>query len=682
VDLDQVISDFQGVLDPVINFGINSEGQGFAMDAVIGTIPVETDPTLEYLDDLLDIKVANYPAAGGQNQTLVVATGSVPSAPGSAIGWSFVVADPNVQAIVSKITPQSAAGTLNRGVALALGPIQTATAVQNIAAVVGYGSATGCASCTVLAVMDMTTPAQPLPLSFTVLSGTPSGVVLNGNTAIVGYSSDASDLFDLSNPAKPQFLGTILNVGGSLFINNGTLFSTGSVPGVPGSALGGVHSAQLAFSPFTVTTINFTGNCTVLTPPTDSEAGAGCFNVYNDTVNGDTIGTAPLSTNPVWQPGVSLPVAYVMGQTINLQATVTQNPVPLVPSNITITGKGGAGLSNCTWTGQTSLTPTFTFTCTMTTAVATVYNAIKWSYTSSGASGFIGQTTNPVYVTLAPPLQYTAAGYAPIVYHTTLNLALSGGQSTDQTTAFQNTWNQFSVPAPTTANPNATGPANITTWQGRRLYYYRNDPDGGTVIGFTACALDESTLLLNEGVDGNGNLVAGHNSGQCGSFAYLLIGALAVNGIDSAFAKIRPIQNPALQNINFLVKNWTLPQSNPSGPWNLCFNPAAVRDIMVPAQPGGVYCDLTSPPTLVGQNTQPPSEKIFAAHFIVKPSVSGVPTYVDPSYGVTYNGASGFQSSAIFGYFDFNQPLISNTGTTYYLVTAPDPANPGITITP
>ena len=691
VDLDQVISEFPGTINAVINYDINTAGQGFANDAVIATIGVQTDPTLEYLDDLLDIKVANYPAAGGQNQTLVVATGSVPSAPGSSTSVSFVVADPNAVTIVSKTTPQSAAGALNRGVALALGPVQTATTVQNIAAVVGYGSATGCASCTVMAVMDMTTPTQPQPLSFTVLSGTPSGVVLNGNTAIVGYSSDASDLFDLTNPAHPQFLGTILYVGGSLFLYNGTLFSTGAVPGVPTSALGGVHSAQLGLSPFTVSKINFTGNCTVLTPPTDPEAGAGCFNVYNDTVNGDTvvgdtIGTAPLSTNPAWQPGVSLPVAYVMGQTINLQVTVTQNPVPLVPSNITITGKGGAGLSNCTWTGQTSLTSTFTFTCTMTTAVATVYNAINWSYTSSGASGFIGQTTNPVYVTLAPPLQYTAAGYAPIVYHTTLNLALSGGQSTDQTTAFQNTWNQFSMPAPTTANPNATGPANITTWQGRRLYYYRNDPNGstinGTIVGFDACALNESTLLLNEGFDQNGNLVAGHNSGQCGSFAYLLIGALAVNGIESSFAKILPIQNLGLQNINFLVKNWTPPQSNPSGPWNLCFNPTAVHDIMVPAQPGGVYCDLTSLPTLVGQNTQPPSEKIFAAHFIVKPSVSGVPTYVDPSYGVTYSGASNLQSSAIFGYFDFNQPLISNTGTTYYLVTAPDPANPGITITP
>jgi hypothetical protein len=92
--------------------------------------------------------------------------------------------------------------------------------------------------------MDMTTPAQPQPLSFTVLSGTPSAVVLNGNTAIVGYSSDASDLFDLTNPASPQFLGTIIGVGGSLFLyNGGTLFSTGAVPGVPNSPLGGIHAA-------------------------------------------------------------------------------------------------------------------------------------------------------------------------------------------------------------------------------------------------------------------------------------------------------------------------------------------------------------------------------------------------------------------------------------------------------
>jgi len=94
---------------------------------------------------------------------VVVATGSVPSAPGSATGVSFVVADPNPVTIVSKITPQSAAGSLTRGVALALGPIQTATVVKNVAAVVGSGSATGCASCTVLAIMEALRYLTPHP---------------------------------------------------------------------------------------------------------------------------------------------------------------------------------------------------------------------------------------------------------------------------------------------------------------------------------------------------------------------------------------------------------------------------------------------------------------------------------------------------------------------------------------
>jgi hypothetical protein len=248
VDLDQVISEFPGSSRATINYDINTAGQGFANDAVIATIGVQTDPTLEYLDDLLDIKVANYPAPGGQNQTLAVATGSVPSAPGSSTGVSFVVADPNAVTILSKSTPQSAAGTLNRGVALALGSIQTAAAVQNIAAVVGAGTMAGCSpsSCSVLAVIDMTTPSQPQPLSFTVLAGTPVSVVLKGNTTIVGYNFDVSDMYDLTNPASPLYLGSIAGVGGSMFLYNGDiLFSTGAVPGVPTSSLGGVHAAVL-----------------------------------------------------------------------------------------------------------------------------------------------------------------------------------------------------------------------------------------------------------------------------------------------------------------------------------------------------------------------------------------------------------------------------------------------------
>jgi hypothetical protein len=48
----------------VINYDINTAGHGFVNDAVIATIGVEEDPTIECLDDLLDIKVANYPVSG------------------------------------------------------------------------------------------------------------------------------------------------------------------------------------------------------------------------------------------------------------------------------------------------------------------------------------------------------------------------------------------------------------------------------------------------------------------------------------------------------------------------------------------------------------------------------------------------------------------------------------------
>jgi hypothetical protein len=59
-----VCAEFRAVADPVINYDINTAGHGFVNDAVIATIGVEVDPTIECLDDLLDIKVANYPAAG------------------------------------------------------------------------------------------------------------------------------------------------------------------------------------------------------------------------------------------------------------------------------------------------------------------------------------------------------------------------------------------------------------------------------------------------------------------------------------------------------------------------------------------------------------------------------------------------------------------------------------------
>jgi len=195
-------------------------------------------------------------------------------------------------------------------------------------------------------------------------------------------------------------------------------------------------------------------------------------------------------------------------------------------------------------------------------------------------------------------------------------------------------------------------------------------------------------LLLNAGFDSNQNPVAGHNSGQCGSFAHLLIGALAVNGIHSAWAVVAPVN----QTQEFLVKDWSPPSSNQSGPWQLCESPGAfqVGDVMVPAPTNNLYCDLTSLGTLPGQNTAPPSEKIFARHFIVKPlNVSGAPTYVDPSYGVTYASAADFQGKAVFGYFNPGvpvgykaNPLDSQNPIPIYSVSPPSSSTVNIGIAP
>jgi len=104
---------------------------------------------------------------------------------------------------------------------------------------------------------------------------------------------------------------------------------------------------------------------------------------------------------------------------------------------------------------------------------------------------------------------------------------------------------------------------------------------------------------------------------------------------------------------------------------------------MVPKQHGGVYCDLTSAKTLPGQNTQPPSERVFSAHFIVKPIGIGGPVYVDPPYGVTYSNSSDFEGKAVFGYFDAAHPTgATPAGNPIFTVLPPNPAAPGITITP
>ena len=84
---------------------------------------------------------------------------------------------------------------------------------------------------------------------------------------------------------------------------------------------------------------------------------------------------------------------------------------------------------------------------------------------------------------------------------------------------------------------------------------------------------------------------------------------------------------------------------------------------MDPPPPGG-FGDLTNEIGVPGQNepTAPgpnepgtpsvtPSEKVFGLHFIVEIPIAPFGNqYYDPSYGVTYPSAAGFESQAVQGY--------------------------------
>jgi hypothetical protein len=345
----------------------------------------------------------------------------------------------------------------------------------------------------------------------------------------------------------------------------------------------------------------------------------------------DQVGSAPKINDPVWKdtntPDQNDAVAYVRASTMNVTVKFAVNPVPPSPvSNVTIEGEI-PGLGKFRKTGVTipaaaEVTVTGIVADTALPNQTKFYNpmTINWKHMADGKScpncTDDGPTANKVYVTLAPAVRK--------VFLSSLHLAVSDDGATNVTQAFDKTWGKFK------------GPGNVKTWDGRPLFYYK--------LGFGAsavCSVDEEPLLIS-----------GDASGQCSAFAQLLMGSLGANGISSDFVSVTVNDGDQM-----VVKNWTF-SATPTFPaaaqfkWRMTFNPAAVAagDLMVPPQPGGVFGDLTNQNTLAGQNTAPPSEKVFGRHFIVKKTgVTGGP-YFDPSYGVEYANAADFESKAVDGY--------------------------------
>ena len=232
--------------------------------------------------------------------------------------------------------------------------------------------------------------------------------------------------------------------------------------------------------------------------------------------------------------------------------------------------------------------------------------AINW-FVNVGASSncYAGSSFNMIYVCLTDP------SAVPTLYHTLVHLACAAGRATNASEAVSNSWSQLSG-------------HNFTTWDGKKLYYYK-DGEGWNSPTYIS-------QLLNTG---NGNCIAWRN---------LFRHALKVNGVNSDYIYI---QATSWRNY-FIVGDWTFGTASftntPPYNWKLQF--ATTNVDMVPRPPGDVYGDLTSLTNIPGQNTAPPSEKVFGNHRMAR--YNGV--YYDPSYGVTHASINSFVDAAIDGY--------------------------------
>jgi hypothetical protein len=352
-----------------------------------------------------------------------------------------------------------------------------------------------------------------------------------------------------------------------------------------------------------------------------------------------------LNTNP---PTANNPICFVASDTMVANIIFNQNPIPPMPiPNVTVTGtiNGPQGPTKLT-AGPLTLPAANTATVmglradkpltANLTQNATL--AITWSWTDGMTTTQLGTTSNQLYVTLAPPTNTT-------LYLTDLTLGVANGGAMNQDQTIANTFALFSA-------------KNVTTWDGRQLIYY---PAG---IGFRGCAAgpDAEMILLTTGIGGSGGSPGA--AGQCGSMAFLFVGALNANGITTNGGTGDPLVtvDTGGTRFAFLVKNWTFGNMSLKGidanyPYRLTVNLVAVSggDFMVPPQPGNVYGDLTNMAGIAGQNNPTPSEKAFGLHFIVKPD--GRNAYYDPSYGTTFTGtaaqaAMAFQAAAVDGFVE------------------------------
>jgi hypothetical protein len=273
IDVQQAINEFQQT--PPVQFGqaMTTEGDGFALDAVVNTIPplinvpAGAGKVIAVPATMMDVKAGDFatappdpnnPDAQPLTQTLIVATGRLP----------LVVADPGQGGLQAVLYPPtdvlgtglSQAGLsssdgqsrLQQGTAIALGSVSVVNAngssVQEpVAVAVGTGTFNGTPQVPVLVVVDMTDPRHPAAQGFVELidnSGAlvfPTDIILKDTIAVIGTGKGEVLLVDISDPAFPLAAGEIDgSFGTHLALTDDNILVTSSVV----AATGGVHTAS------------------------------------------------------------------------------------------------------------------------------------------------------------------------------------------------------------------------------------------------------------------------------------------------------------------------------------------------------------------------------------------------------------------------------------------------------
>jgi hypothetical protein len=371
---------------------------------------------------------------------------------------------------------------------------------------------------------------------------------------------------------------------------------------------------------------------------------------------------------PHWQrsPLQEFPFLYIQGSKLRVSATWTiHNPIPNAIYTVKGTCSDGFNIPQ-TAAIDTSNDILELFSVEATTAFpaneVNFYNplVIEWEVSVNGGDYVdAGTSSNPIYVCLTG----VVGANKPRLFRSVVHLACSVTGATNLDEAVANTWSQLA------------GPANFCGWDDtsnaweRQLYYYKPgttfsqnpDPNLGQVYA--------SDLL--------GTTYGG--TGRCFNWCWLFYDAMVLNGAYSfnSSGNTQSINISIAANTYLLIRGF---QVFVGGQWEstdtfpernfFCINGGS--DMQPPPNLGDplVYGEFKNLSSLPGQNSAPPSQKLFLNHFIIQyRKISGDKVYYDPSYGVTYVDAADFQEKALLGYGAAVAPIKINAMPAITVVT-------------